>query len=106
MTPVRLLLGSLLALLALASEALAADGLTVRWEPTKPRVGDVAFMHLRGVPEGATVEGMVDGRPLAFFPYAGGYAALLGFDLEVKPGVKPWQLAVLQPDRDPIAIKG
>jgi murein DD-endopeptidase MepM/ murein hydrolase activator NlpD len=105
-TAVRLLSGGLLLLLALTTDTLAADGLTVRWQPRKPRIGDVALMHLRGVPDRATVEGMVDGHPLAFFPYAGGYAALVGFDLETKPGLKPWQLAVLQRERDPVTLKG
>jgi hypothetical protein len=105
-TAARRLLGGLLLVLALASPSLAAEGLSVRWHPAKPRAGDAAFLQLRGAPAGASVEGMVDGRPLVFFPYAGGYAAVVGFDLEVKPGVKPWQLGVLQPDRDPVTAKG
>ena len=106
MTALRLVLGGLLVVLALASDTVAAERLSVRWHPAKPRAGDAAFLHLRGAPDGATVEGMVDGRPLAFFPYAGGYAALVGFDLEVKPGVKPWQLVVLPRDRDPVTARG
>jgi peptidase M23-like protein len=93
-------------LLVLPSGVLAADRLSVSWRPAKPRVGDAAFLQLRGAPEGATIEGMVDGRPLAFFPYADGHAALVGFDLEVKPGPKSWQLAVLDPLRDPRTTKG
>jgi murein DD-endopeptidase MepM/ murein hydrolase activator NlpD len=69
-------------------------------------VGDVALLQLRGAPEGATVEGMVDGRPLVFFPYAGGHAALAGFDLEVKAGPKGWRLAVLEPARDARTAQG
>jgi hypothetical protein len=94
------------ALLLLPSSVTAADRLSVSWRPAKPRVGDAALMQLRGAPEGATIEGMVDGRPLVFFPYADGYAALVGFDLEVKPGPKSWQLAVLEPSRDPRTTKG
>jgi peptidase M23-like protein len=105
-TTLRRLVGGLLLVVALAFHVAAADRLAVRWHPAKPRVGDAAFLHLRGAPEGAIVEGMVDGRPLVFFPYAGGYAALAGFDLEVKPGIKPWQLAVLRPDQDPLTAKG
>ena len=37
---------------------------------------------MKNVPEGATVEGSLDGRPLTFFAYAGGHAALVGLDLE------------------------
>jgi murein DD-endopeptidase MepM/ murein hydrolase activator NlpD len=97
---------ALLAALALATDVLAAGPLSVGFSPSRPRVGDVALLHLRGAPDGATVEGMVDGHPLAFFPYAGGHAALVGFDLEIKPGVKPWRLAVLQRDRDPVSARG
>jgi hypothetical protein len=93
-------------LLVLPSVVMAADRLSVSWLPAKPRVGDAALLHLRGAPDGATVEGMVDGRPLVFFPYAGGHAALVGFDLEVKPGPKPWQLAVLEPAREPRTTRG
>lgn len=101
----RLLNGCLLVLF-LAAPGVAADRLSIQWHPAKPRVGDAAFLHVRGVPDGATVEGTVDGRPLVFFPYAGGHAALVGFDLEVKPGVKPWHLAVIEAQRDPVAVKG
>jgi peptidase M23-like protein len=106
----RRLLGGLallsLALLILASDVTAADRLSVSWHPAKPRVGDAAILRLRGASESATVEGTVDGRPLVFFPYAGGHAALVGFDLEVTPGTKPWQLAVLETGRDPQTTKG
>jgi murein DD-endopeptidase MepM/ murein hydrolase activator NlpD len=104
-TATRVVLGGLLAL-ALISDVAAADRLSVRWQPSKPRVGDAAFLHLRGAPDGATVEGTVDGRPLVFFPYAGGQAALIGFDLEVQSGVKTWHLVVLPRDGDPLTLKG
>ena len=106
MTAARRLLGALVVVLLLASDLPAASRLSVRWQPAKPRAGDVALLHVRGAPDGATVEGMVEGRPLVFFPYAGGHGALVGFDLEVKPGVKPWQLAVLERDRDPTTASG
>jgi murein DD-endopeptidase MepM/ murein hydrolase activator NlpD len=93
-------------LFVLPSVVLAADRLSVSWRPAKPRVGDAALLQLQGAPEGATIEGMVDGRPLAFFPYAAGHAALVGFDLEVKPGPRAWRLAVLEPLRDPRTKKG
>jgi murein DD-endopeptidase MepM/ murein hydrolase activator NlpD len=106
-TRLRLLPGLLVLILALAVDtAVAADRLSVRWQPAKPRVGDVALMLLRGAPDDATVEGTVDGRPLTFFPYAGGRAALVGFDLEVKAGVKPWRLAVLMREGDPRTASG
>jgi len=92
--------------LLIPSGGAAADRLGVSWLPAKPRVGDVALLQLRGAPEGATVEGMVDGRPLVFFPYAGGHAALVGFDLDVKAGPKGWRLAVLDPARDARTAQG
>jgi len=82
---------------ALAGGALAGERADVVWHPTHPRLGDVAWLHVRNVPEAARVEGSVDGRPLTFFPYAGGHAALLGIDLEAKPGARPWGVAVLEP---------
>jgi hypothetical protein len=105
----RRLLGGLALLsaaLLLPASGIAAPRLSVSWHPAKPRVGDAVLLHLRGAPDGATVEGTVDGRALVFFPYAGGHAALVGFDLEVKPGTKPWQLAVLEPGHDPRTAKG
>ena len=95
-----------LSLLGLAPGVPAADRLSVTWHPAQPRVGDAAILQLRGASEAATVEGTVDGRPVVFFPYAGGHGALVGFDLEVKPGTKPWQLAVLEAGRDPRTANG
>src|SRR5688572_14397444 len=94
------------ALLFFASGVAATERLSVSWHPSKPRVGDAALLQLRGAPEGATVEGAVDGHLLVFFPYAGGHAALVGFDLEVKPGPKPWHLAVLESAREPRTVRG
>jgi len=91
---------------ALAGGALAGERADVVWHPTHPRVGDVAWLHVRNVPEAARVEGSVDGRPLTFFPYAGGHAALLGIDLEAKPGARPWGVAVLEPEREPRTARG
>jgi hypothetical protein len=94
------------ALLLFASGGAATERLSVSWHPAKPRVGDAALLQLRGAPEGATVEGAVDGHSLVFFPYAGGHAALVGFDLEVKPGPKPWHLAVVESAREPRTVRG
>ena len=69
-------------------------------------VGDVGWLHVRGVPEGAVVEGSVAGRPLQFFWYADGQATLLGIDLETKSGAHPWRVAVLETGQEPRALKG
>lgn len=110
MTPLRRRFGGLLLLFVAAvvsdSGAMAAERLSVSWHPGKPRVGDAALIRVRGVPDGATVEGTVDGQPLVFFPYGPGQAALVGFDLDVKPGTKPWQLAVLVSGHDPVTARG
>jgi len=81
-------LAALAVLLASAPSAAAGERLGVAWQPPRPRVGDVLWLHVKTVPDTATVEGSVAGRPLAFFPYAGGQAALVGFDLETKPGAR------------------
>ena len=93
-----------LALLPLTAET--ADRLVVTWHPVRPRVGDVGWLHVRGASDAAVIEGSVDNRPLAFFPYAGGHAALLGLDIDTKPGPHPWRLAVLEPGVDPQQLTG
>ena len=84
----------------------AAERVVATWHPSKPKLGDVAWLHVRDVPEGASVEGSVDGRPLRFFPYAGGQAALMGIDLETKPGIHPWKVGVVEPGREPRNAQG
>ena len=96
----------LLAVALLPLSSSAADRLAVRWHPARPRIGDVAWLHVRGGSETAVVEGSVGNRPLAFFPYAGGHAALVGLDLDVKPGSQPWRLAVLEPGLEPRQLAG
>lgn len=104
--PAWLLAGVLVLGLAAPDVAGAADALPVTWHPSRPRVGDVAWLHVRGAHEGATLEGSVAGRPLTFFPYAGGYAALVGVDLATKPGLHAWRLAVIEPGREPRTLRG
>jgi len=102
----RAALAALALLLASAPPAAAGERLGVAWQPPRPRVGDVLWLHVKTVPDTATVEGSVAGRPLAFFPYAGGQAALVGLDLDMKPGAHPWRVAVLEPGRAPRAAGG
>ena len=89
-----------------APPAPAGDRLGVVWHPARPRVGDVAWLHVKDVPDGASVEGSVGGRPLGFFPYAGGQAALVGLDLDLPPGAPAWRVAVLEAGRAPRAARG
>jgi hypothetical protein len=95
-----------LALAALTPTVALAQGSTVRWQPVRPRVGDVAWLTVSGVPHDATVEGSVEGRPLHFFPYADGHAAVVGFDVDVKPGRQAWRLAIVEAGRSPRMITG
>src|SRR5207249_4443953 len=89
-----------------SSRATPAQRADVAWHPARPRIGDVAWLHVKNVPEGATVEGSLDGRPLTFFAYGGGQAALVGLDLEQKPGAHTWRVAVLEREREPRTARG
>lgn len=86
--------------------AWAAESPTVTWHPAQPRLGDVAWVHARGAGDATVIEGSLGSRSLAFFPYAGGQAAVVGIDLESKPGPEPWRLAVLEPGRTPRILTG
>ena len=50
-----------LGLLLVAETSIAAEKAAVSWHPSKPRVGDVAWVLVKDVIDGATVEGSVDG---------------------------------------------
>jgi murein DD-endopeptidase MepM/ murein hydrolase activator NlpD len=100
------LAGGCIVVASLLGHAAAAERADVAWHPARPRVGDVAWLHVKSVPEGATVEGSLDGRPLTFFAYAGGHAALVGLDLELKPGAHTWRVAVLEREREPRTARG
>jgi len=78
----------------------------IGWHPAQVRIGDVAWMEIHGVPENAVLEGSLGGRPLSFFSYAGGRASLVGIDVETKPGLQPWRLAVMMPSDPPQTIEG
>jgi hypothetical protein len=90
----------------IAGSSGAAGRVAVAWHPSKPKLGEVAWLHVRDVLEGASIEGSVDGRPLRFFPYSGGQAALIGIDLEGKPGTHLWKLGVVEPGREPRNAQG
>ncbi len=89
-----------------AAAAEAAPALHVVWHPTRPRIGSVAWVYVGRIPDGAVVEGSVAGRPLAFFPYAEGRAALVGLDLAQKPGRLPWTVGVLDAAGEPHVVHG
>jgi hypothetical protein len=105
------IIGRRLAAVALVTVALvppvtAGESPSVVWHPTRPHVGDLVRVELRGVPEASAVEGSLGDRTLVFFPYAGGHAAVTGIDLEVKPGPQTWRMAVLEGGRTPRRLSG
>jgi murein DD-endopeptidase MepM/ murein hydrolase activator NlpD len=95
-----------LGLFLTAEASAAAEKALVTWHPSKPRIGDVAWVLVKDVADTATVEGSVDGKPLTFFPYAGGHAALFGIDLDMKPGTHAWRVGVVEPGREPRSAQG
>jgi hypothetical protein len=95
----------LLVAVPLAGEAARGD-ISVTWHPARPRVGDVAWVYVKGGSPHATVEGAAAGRPLAFFIHGGGHAAVVGVDLETKPGSHPWSIAVVEPRLPPRLARG
>ena len=95
-----------LSFLFAAGTSAATERAAVIWHPSKPRVGDVAWILVKDVTDTGTVEGSVDGKPLTFFPYAGGHAALFGVDLETKPGAHAWRVGVVEPGREPRSAQG
>jgi murein DD-endopeptidase MepM/ murein hydrolase activator NlpD len=84
----------------------AEPRLGVTWHPKSPRPGDVAWVFVHGAAEAASLEGSLGARALRFFPYAGGQAAVVGVDVETRPGALSWRLAVLEPGREPRSLSG
>ena len=85
----RVVAASAAVLLALAAPA---EAFKVTVTPSTLRQGDVAMIVVTGAASAPQMDGSVAGRPLFFFPYADGYAALIGIDLETKPGRLFWRV--------------
>jgi len=81
--------------LLLATAALLprpAPAAEVRVSPPSPRPGDVAVVSVSGAEGNGPADGTFLGRPLRFFPReAGGFEALVGVDLETRPGKATWR---------------
>ena len=101
----RALLILILSSIAAASSPALAQPLVVTWHGS-PRVGEVAWLHVRDVRAGVSVEGHVGGRPLSFFSYGGGAAALVGLDVDAKAGRQPWRVAVVEAGQSPRTASG
>ncbi len=97
------LLASVGQLTVLAAPLSAHVKVKVGWRPAQVRVGDVAWMEIQGVPDNAALEGSLGGRPLAFFPYAGGRAALVG-DFPVQRLTLPTKMVDLNPETERRAV--
>jgi murein DD-endopeptidase MepM/ murein hydrolase activator NlpD len=82
------LIGS--AFLAAAPSPAAAGGVRVSVTPPSPQPGDVVLLELFGAPPDARADW--DGHPVALFATAHGMAALVGLDLDVKPGPIGWRV--------------
>jgi murein DD-endopeptidase MepM/ murein hydrolase activator NlpD len=70
----------------------AAAAVKVMVTPSAVRQGDVALIVVTGTASAPEMDGSLAGRPFFFFPYADGFAALIGIDLEAKPGKTWWRL--------------
>jgi hypothetical protein len=99
-------LAAIVFVLALLALPAAAEPPVVRWRPARVHPGDVVWIHVHGAGDAASIEGALGSRTLTFFPYAGGHAAVVGIDLEVKAGPMPWRLAIIEPHRDPRRLEG
>jgi len=86
--------------------ATGAAALDVRVVPPSPRQGDVALLFLAGAQDAREIEGSLGGRPLAFFPYGEEQAALVGIDLDARPGKTPWRIGVVDAAGAPHARSG
>jgi hypothetical protein len=82
------------ALLALrrprSADAGQEGGVRVSVTPPSPRPGDIVLLRVTGAPPDLRVEW--DGRPVPPFPEPGGWAALVGLDLDVRPGPIAWRV--------------
>ncbi len=82
---------SLLAILVLVVGPVEG-GVRVTVTPSSLRQGDTGVLVVTGVADAKLVEGSVGGRPLIFFPYADGYAALIGVDLAAPMRSATWRV--------------
>jgi murein DD-endopeptidase MepM/ murein hydrolase activator NlpD len=65
-------------------------GVRVSVTPSSAQPGGVLLLQVTGAPPDLRVEW--DGRAVPAFPSAGGWAALVGVDLDVRPGLVPWRV--------------
>ena len=93
-------------LLVLVGAGPAGAEVKVTVTPSAVRQGDVALLVVTGAASAPEMDGSLSGRPLFFFPYADGYAALIGIDLEAKPGKTPWRVGFVDGTGSPRKAAG
>jgi len=81
--------------LGMLGAAAPAWGLQVRFVPAAPAQGEVTVMFVSGARGARDIAGSLGGRALSFFPHGEESAALVGIDLETKPGRTGWRVAVV-----------
>jgi hypothetical protein len=101
-----LLMRVVVAAMMVLAVAVEAAAFKVTVTPTAVRQGDVAMIVVTGAANAPEMDGSVAGRPLFFFPYADGYAALIGVDLEAKPGKTPWRIGFVDGSGTPRKAAG
>jgi Peptidase family M23 len=67
-----------------------SGGVQVSVAPSRPHPGDVLLFQVTGAPPDVRVEW--DGRPVAGFPSGSHWVALIGIDLDVRPGAVGWRV--------------
>jgi murein DD-endopeptidase MepM/ murein hydrolase activator NlpD len=99
-------LASVLALSVALLSPRPAAALEVRVVPAVPRQGDAILLLVAGTKGAREVEGSLGGRHVAFFSYGAEYAALVGVDLEAKPGRMPWRIGLVDASGTPRKAAG
>ena len=88
----RVAAAAVMSLLSVLLVGLVEGGVKVKVTPSSLRQGDTGVLVATGVPDARLIEGSVGERPLIFFPYADGYAALIGVDVAAPAGQTRWRV--------------
>jgi len=100
-----LLAGALLTLL-LHLPASGVSGPRLAWRPASPRLGDAIVVEVTDAGPGATATGELGGVPLAFSLLGDRQLAIVGLDLDGRPGPRPWRVETRQPGQPPRVLRG
>jgi murein DD-endopeptidase MepM/ murein hydrolase activator NlpD len=87
-----------------ATGAASADGPSLSLEPARIRPGDAFAVTVRGATEAP--RGELEGRPLRFYPVAGGFRALAGLPVEMSPGTLEVALTAAGPVGETVLSAG